>query len=171
MTQRFAFSTSKTLLAVAIFTSMTTSHAEETAEQQNSTNVLPTISIQAQKENPTSYVATKANSALKSDAPLFKTAQSVSVVTREQLDQKQARTLADALEGVAGVEAGKLGRRGWDDFIIRGQTSSDSVYVDGLRVGQNTYVATELSGMDQVQILKGPASINFGLVAPGGMVI
>ncbi|KAA5634681.1 TonB-dependent siderophore receptor, partial [Pseudomonas aeruginosa] len=84
MTQRFAFSTSKTLLAVAIFTSMTTSHAEETAEQQNSTNVLPTISIQAQKENPTSYVATKANSALKSDAPLFKTAQSVSVVTREQ---------------------------------------------------------------------------------------
>lgn len=41
MTQRFAFSTSKTLLAVAIFTSMTTSHAEETAEQQNSTNVLP----------------------------------------------------------------------------------------------------------------------------------
>lgn len=52
ITQRFAFSTSKTLLAVAIFTSMTTSHAEETAEQQNSTNVLPTISIQAQKETP-----------------------------------------------------------------------------------------------------------------------
>ena len=50
MTQRFAFSTSKTLLAVAIFTSMTTSHAEEPAEQQNSTNVLPTISIQAQKK-------------------------------------------------------------------------------------------------------------------------
>ncbi|MDH2605606.1 TonB-dependent siderophore receptor [Acinetobacter baumannii] len=171
MTQRFAFSTSKTLLAVAIFTSMTTSHAEELAEQQNSTNVLPTISIQAQKENPTSYVATKANSALKSDAPLFKTAQSVSVVTREQLDQKQARTLTDALEGVAGVEAGKLGRRGWDDFIIRGQTSSDQIFVDGLRQAQqNTFVAAEISGMDQVQILKGPASVNFGLVQPGGMV-
>ena len=52
MTQRFAFSTSKTLLAVTIFTSMTTSHAEEPAEQQNSTNVLPTISIQAQKKIP-----------------------------------------------------------------------------------------------------------------------
>ena len=33
MTQRFAFSTSKTLLAVAIFTSMTTSHAEETCSK------------------------------------------------------------------------------------------------------------------------------------------
>lgn len=170
MNQAPYFSSSKTLLAVAIFSLMTASHADETAEQQNSTNVLPTISIQAQKEPSSAYVATKATSALKSDAPLFKTAQSVSVVTREQLDQKQARTLADALEGVAGVEAGKLGRRGWDDFVIRGQTSSDSVYIDGLRVGQNTYVATELSGMDQVQVLKGPASINFGLVAPGGMV-
>ncbi|WP_151963769.1 TonB-dependent siderophore receptor [Acinetobacter oleivorans] len=170
MNQAPYFSSSKTLLAVAIFSLMTASHADETAEQQNSTSVLPTISIQAQKEPASPYVATKATSALKSDAPLFKTAQSVSVVTREQLDQKQARTLADALEGVAGVEAGKLGRRGWDDFVIRGQTSSDSVYVDGLRVGQNTYVATELSGMDQVQVLKGPASINFGLVAPGGMV-
>lgn len=170
MNQAPYFSSSKTFLAAAIFSLMTASHADETAEQQNSASVLPTISIQAQKESTSPYVATKATSALKSDAPLFKTAQSVSVVTREQLDQKQARTLADALEGVAGVEAGKLGRRGWDDFVIRGQTSSDSVYVDGLRVGQNTYVATELSGMDQVQVLKGPASINFGLVAPGGMV-
>lgn len=170
MNQAPYFSSSKTLLAVAIFSLMTASHADETAEQKNSTSVLPTISIQAQKETTSPYVATKATSALKSNAPLFKTAQSVSVVTREQLDQKQARTLADALEGVAGVEAGKLGRRGWDDFVIRGQTSSDSVYVDGLRVGQNTFVATELSGMDQVQVLKGPASINFGLVAPGGMV-
>ncbi|WP_144732552.1 TonB-dependent siderophore receptor [Acinetobacter oleivorans] len=173
MNQAPYFSSSQTLLAVAIFTLMTASHADETAEQQNSTSVLPTISIQAQKEPTSPYVATKATSALKSDAPLFKTAQSVSVVTREQLDQKQARTLADALEGVAGVEAGKLGRRGWDDFVIRGQTSSDSVYVDGLRVGQSSptpSVAAEISGMDQVQVLKGPASINFGLVAPGGMV-
>ncbi|MCH2002140.1 TonB-dependent siderophore receptor [Acinetobacter seifertii] len=170
MNQAPYFSSSKTFLAAAIFSLMTASHADETAEQQNSASVLPTISIQAQKESTSPYVATKATSALKSNAPLFKTAQSVSVVTREQLDQKQAKTLAEALEGVAGVEAGKLGRRGWDDFVIRGQTSSDSVYVDGLRVGQNTYVATELSGMDQVQVLKGPASINFGLVAPGGMV-
>ncbi|MBU0376212.1 TonB-dependent siderophore receptor, partial [Acinetobacter baumannii] len=44
-------------------------------------------------------------------------------------------------------------------------------FVDGLRQAQqNTFVAAEISGMDQVQILKGPASVNFGLVQPGGMV-
>ncbi len=50
MNQPFRFSTSKTLLAVAIFTSMTASHAEEITEQQNSTSVLPTISVKAQKK-------------------------------------------------------------------------------------------------------------------------
>ena len=51
MTQRFAFQL-QNFVSSCYFTSMTTSHAEETAEQQNSTNVLPTISIQAQKKTP-----------------------------------------------------------------------------------------------------------------------
>ena len=58
---------------------------------------------------PEKYAATQASSALKSDAPLFKTPQSVSVITREQLDQKQATTLSQAINGVAGVSAGYLG--------------------------------------------------------------
>ncbi|MGV0886219.1 TonB-dependent siderophore receptor [Acinetobacter venetianus] len=154
----------RTLLATLVLGFMTTAYADDT------TNTLPTISIQAEQDQTDTYVATQATSALKSDAPLFKTAQSVSVITQEQLEQKQAQTLAEAIDGVAGVVSGQLGRRGWDDFIIRGQNSSDQVFIDGLRQGQSTFVATELSGMDQVQIIKGPASVNFGLVQPGGMV-
>lgn len=162
---------SPTLLALAVFTAMNTTHAATaTPQSRESTNILPTIEIQAQQEPTSSYVATKASSVLKSNDPLFKTAQSVSVITQEQLEQKQASTLAEAINGVAGVVSGQLGRRGWDDFIIRGQNSSDQVFIDGLRQGQSTFVATEISGMDQVQVLKGPASVNFGLVQPGGMV-
>lgn len=158
--------TRPTLLAAFILNYMT-SAAYATEDQSNT---LPTISIKAQQDKNNDYVATQATSTLKSSAPLFKTAQSVTVITQEQLQQKQAQTLADALNGVAGVVSGQLGRRGWDDFIIRGQTSSDQVFIDGLRQGQSTFVATEISGMDQVQVLKGPASVNFGLVQPGGMV-
>ncbi|MCH7335721.1 TonB-dependent siderophore receptor [Acinetobacter sp. NIPH 2699] len=162
---------SPTLLALAVFTVMTTSHAENVTPPNNqSTNILPTIEIQAEKEPTLSYVANKASSVLKSDAPLFKTAQSVSVISQQQLEQKQASSLTEAINGIAGVVSGQLGRRGWDDFIIRGQNSSDQVFIDGLRQGQSTFVATEISGMDQVQVLKGPASVNFGLVQPGGMV-
>jgi iron complex outermembrane receptor protein len=129
---------------------------------------LDTLTVESLEDDP--YVATKAASALKSQAPLFKTPQSITVVTREQLDQKQATTLAEAINGVAGVSAGQLGRRGWDDFMIRGQDSSNQVFIDGLRQAKETSVAVDLSGIEQVQVLKGPASINFGLVQPGGMV-
>ncbi|MBJ9984407.1 TonB-dependent siderophore receptor [Acinetobacter sp. S40] len=134
-------------------------------------NVLPVISLKANAID-TQMVATYAHSALKSNASIFETAQSVSVITREQLDQRQATTLADAITGVAGVSAGYLGRRGWDDFFIRGQNSSDQIFIDGLKQSQSASegVSVELSGMEQVQIIKGPASVNFGLVQPGGMV-
>ena len=70
------------------------------------------------------YVAITPNS-LKDDSPLYETAQSVSVLTPQQVEQKQASTVAELLENVAGVSSGVQGRRGWDDFIIRGQVSSN----------------------------------------------
>jgi len=44
------------------------------------------------------------------------------------------------------------------------------VYVDGLKLEQSSWVAQELFGVERVEVLKGPASINFGLVQPGGLV-
>jgi len=141
----------------------------ERSDNDPSIAALPTISIQAQS-NDSSYVAQTASSVLKSDATLFETAQSISVVTREQLDQKQATTLAEAVSGIAGVVAGQRGRRGWDDINIRGQSANNQIFIDGLRTSARSAVAVDLSGVEQVQVLKGPASVSFGQVAPGGLV-
>lgn len=156
-------------LAILLFI-VTATYAQSDSNQSNTdSSILPTISIQAQKiDHP--YVAQNAASLLKSDAPLFETAQAVSVVTREQLDQKQATTLAEAINGIAGVVSGQRGRRGWDDFNIRGQSANNQIFIDGLRTSARSAVAVDLSGIDQVQVLKGPASVNFGQVAPGGLV-
>ena len=161
----------KSLLALAILPFLVTATYAQSDSNQSETDssILPTISIQAQKiDHP--YVAQNAASLLKSDAPLFETAQAVSVVTREQLDQKQATTLAEAINGIAGVVSGQRGRRGWDDFNIRGQSANNQIFIDGLRTSARSAVAVDLSGIDQVQVLKGPASVNFGQVAPGGLV-
>ncbi len=158
-------------LALAILPFIVTATYAQSDSNQSDTDssILPTISIQAQKiDHP--YVAQNAASLLKSDAPLFETAQAVSVVTREQLDQKQATTLAEAINGIAGVVSGQRGRRGWDDFNIRGQSANNQIFIDGLRTSARSAVAVDLSGIDQVQVLKGPASVNFGQVAPGGLV-
>jgi iron complex outermembrane receptor protein len=106
----------------------------------------------------------------KSSVPLSQTPQSISVVPRAVLDSQQAVTLADALKNAPGVVSGQYGRRGWDDLIIRGQVASDSLYLDGLRTAASNRVAEQLFGLEQVEVLKGPASLLYGLVLPGGLV-
>ncbi|WP_235985915.1 TonB-dependent siderophore receptor [Acinetobacter baretiae] len=145
------------------------------ASNTHTTETLPTLAVTAETNGNTNYAAKTAASGLKSETPLFKTAQSVSVVTSEQLNQKQAFTLVDAVSDIAGVSAGYRGRRGLDDIIIRGQNASNQIYIDGLRQTNLTAsggsdVAVDLSGIDQVQVIKGPASVNFGQSLPGGIV-
>nr|WP_228150463.1 TonB-dependent siderophore receptor [Acinetobacter puyangensis] len=144
-------------------------HAEEINTEE--AQVLPTIVVKAEAETDP-YAAIKATSVLKSDAPLFETAQSISVITEKQLQQKQAKTVAEAIEGIAGVTSGQYGRRGWDDFIIRGQVSSSQTYVDGLRVqaSDNVGRSEDISGVQSIEVVKGPTSTGFGFALPGGLV-
>ena len=111
--------------------------------------------------------------ALKSLVPLAQTAQSVTVLSRALLDDQQARSVNDALSNVAGVVSNTFGRSTRDDFIIRGQRASESEYLDGMLVGANnttSAIAQELYGAQSLEVLKGPASILFGRVQPGGLV-
>lgn len=132
---------------------------------------LPVVRVQGERSAAPGYAAPKASvSTMKSDVPLFETPQSVTVVTRELMDARNVQTLNDALQSVAGVVTANFGRRGWDDFIIRGQRASESVYLDGLRVEQNNHVSQETFGLERLEVLKGPASMSFGLAQPGGIV-
>lgn len=125
-----------------------------------------TISKEAGK-----YVAITPNS-LKDDTPLYTTAQSITVLTPQQVEQKQASSVAELLENVAGVSSGVQGRRGWDDFIIRGQVSSAQTYVDGMRVqtSTNNLRAWDVGAADSVEVIKGVSTTGYGMNLPGGMV-
>ncbi|GGI19444.1 TonB-dependent siderophore receptor [Oxalicibacterium faecigallinarum] len=138
-------------------------------DNQATDDVLPAINVSSEAIVP-GFVTQKATSSTKSDKPLFETPQSITVLTRELLDSRQATTLNEALQTTAGVSSGGFGRRGWDDFNIRGQRASESIYVDGLKLGQGSWIAQEVSGVEQIEIVKGPASINFGQMQPGGIV-
>lgn len=128
------------------------------------------VEITGARSDDTGFVARRAGSSTKSDLSLLETPQSVTVLTRDLLDARGVTTLNEALQTTAGVASGSWGRRGWDDFIIRGQRASESLYIDGLKRGQNQYVGQDVSGVERIEILKGPASINFGMVQPGGLV-
>lgn len=133
------------------------------------TTVLRTIKVEASTEP--GVTPGKITSTTKGDARPLETPQSITVLTRELLDSRQDKSLVEALASVAGVVAGERGRRGFDDFGIRGQVFGQEKYIDGLNTVRSGYVpAEEIFGAERIEVLKGPASVLFGSVRPGGLV-
>jgi iron complex outermembrane recepter protein len=131
---------------------------------------LDTVTISGNRQADSSYGADSAASATKTDTPLLKTPQSIAVVTRELMDDQKTVRLEEVLRDVAGVMPG--GYYGsYDFFRIRGFDASGFVNLDGLSVSKNdVMINRELYGLEQVDIIKGPASTLYGSGPPGGLV-
>ena len=95
--------------------------------------------------------------------------QAVAVVSGQVMEDQQARSLDDVLVNVSGVtQTNTLGGTR-DAFIKRGFGSNDdgSILVDGIRTPiLHSYLAT----VDRVEVLKGPASLLYGIQEPGGVI-
>lgn len=120
------------------------------------------------------YTARASPTATKTNTPLIETPQSVSVVTREQLNDRNVQTLNEALAYTPGAATNIAGfDPRFDSISIRGfDVTYNGIYRDGLRqVGANlTTPRIEPYGLDAVTILRGPASGLYGLGSPGGIL-
>lgn len=120
------------------------------------------------------YTAKASPTATKTNTPLIETPQSVSVVTREQLSDRNVQTLTEALVYTAGATTNASGfDPRFDAIAIRGfDITYDGIYRDGLRqVGANlTTPRMEPYGLEAVTILRGPSSGLYGLGSPGGIL-
>ncbi|WP_416423788.1 TonB-dependent siderophore receptor [Pseudomonas sp. App30] len=121
------------------------------------------------------YVATRSSAGTKTDTPIIEIPQSISVITRQQMQAQGAQTVTDALRYVPGVkvEAYGLDPKGFDWLYIRGfngQATSD--YLNGLRQQNNSYAffRSEPYAYDRVEVARGPASSLFGQGDAGGIV-
>ncbi|EJF11694.1 TonB-dependent receptor [Pontibacter sp. BAB1700] len=115
------------------------------------------------------YLQRTATTATKMEAPIKSVPQSVQVVSRRALDQLQVLRLEDAMRNVSGVsmETSFGGRS--DIFQIRGfRTDMQSVFKNGFRNTVRTY--RESANIQQIEVMKGPASVLYGVSDPGGMV-
>lgn len=136
----------------------------------------PTASQFATATGPVgSYVARRSASATKTDTPLIETPASISVVTREQMDVQQVKTISQALRYTAGVTADIAGSQVIaDQFIVRGfQQGAGRVLKDGLRMFPSDYLgwdAPEPYGLERVEILRGASSVLYGASDPGGQI-
>lgn len=106
----------------------------------------------------------------KSDTPLIRTPQAISVVTADMIANRGITDLNDALRSVAGISRSSTYGY-YDAYTIRGyDTAYDSLYLDGLITSSVAGTNYELAGLERVEVLKGPASSLYGSAPIGGIV-
>ncbi len=119
------------------------------------------------------YVATRARSAMKSNTSLLETPQAVNVITRTEMEQQGATSVAKAVRYTPGIVAhyGDNDAR-YDWLTLRGFTPAR--YLDGLVLpfGALGYAQPRIEpyGLERIEVLKGPSSGLFGQTAPGGLL-
>ena len=108
--------------------------------------------------------------ATKSGVPLKETPQSVTIIDRAQLDQLNVQTIEETFRFVPSIQSETGGSRGFDNILIRGFNQSAYEYRDGLRLDPGYLEQQEPYGLERLEVLKGPASVLYGQISPGGLV-
>ncbi len=114
------------------------------------------------------YRATRSASATRTDTPLHETPQSVSVVTREAIEDSGATRLQDALDYAGGVgRANNFGNQGLTGFTIRGFNTGE-FYRNGFPINRGFPNAPDAYNIERIEVLRGPAATLYGRSDPGG---
>lgn len=120
----------------------------------------------------TAGIARDSDSATKTDTPIAEIPQSISVITSEQLEQRGISGVEEAVWYSAGAQGGGYGPDSRSDWLlVRGFTPAR--YLDGLALadGSGTGITrVEPYSLERIEVLKGPASVNYGAMPPGGML-
>ena len=135
--------------------------------QQASEVVLDEVQVRSDHQLDPSYNPPTATSATKIEAPLRDIPQTVNVVPQSLLRDQVAQSMQDALKAVPGVGFSHGdGQR--DQVTIRGFSAIADQFVDGLR--DDALYFRDLSNIEQIEVLKGPASVLYGRGSSGGLI-
>ncbi|WP_183284125.1 TonB-dependent siderophore receptor [Cupriavidus alkaliphilus] len=140
--------------------------AQELAGSAN----LPEVRVSA-NAGGSGYVATEASGATRTETPLREVPQSVRVVTSELINDLGATRLADTVDYVSGVA--RLNDFGgtWDNYAIRGFSSTDMGYlVNGFPGSRGYNPMRDAATVERFEFLKGPAAALYGSSEPGGTI-
>src|SRR5688500_18951543 len=125
---------------------------------------LPKVRVQADSEAP--YKAERA-AATKTDTLLRDTPQSISVVTREVMNDQNVQNIADVVRYVPGITMAQ-GEGNRETPVLRGSSSTGDFFLDGMRDDVQYY--RDLYNIERVEILKGPNGMLFGRGGIGGLI-
>lgn len=126
--------------------------------------VLDEVQVTAQADG---YKPEISSAAMRTPTALVDTPQSVSVVTRKQVADQAATSLAEATRYTPGLTFAQ-GEGNRDQVVIRGVNTTSDFFVDGIRDDVQYY--RDLYNIEQLEVVKGANALAFGRGASGGAI-
>ncbi|SDP54876.1 iron complex outermembrane recepter protein [Pseudomonas arsenicoxydans] len=130
---------------------------------------LGATTITSVADQSTSYQPPPTSSVMRSSALLQEIPQTVNVIPAQVIRDQAPRNLDDALANVSGITQGNTLASTQDSVMTRGfgDNRNGSIMRDGMPIVQGRGMN---ASVDRVEVLKGPASLLYGIQDPGGVV-
>ena len=126
---------------------------------------LPVVTVTGSVDK--GYSPAASTGATKSNAPLRDIPQTINVVPQQLIADQAARSMQDVLRNVPGVGMSSGdGQR--DQVTIRGFSAIADQFIDGVR--DDSLYFRDLSNIERVEVLKGPAAVLYGRGSSGGLI-
>ena len=102
--------------------------------------------------------------------PMLDTPQTVTVISKEVMEEQGATTLRDVLRNVPGltITAGEGGNPAGDNLTLRGFSARNDIFIDGVR--DISPQSRDPFNLEQVDVVKGPGSAYTGRGSTGGSI-
>lgn len=142
--------------------------AENASIELQATNVTATADLESVQGPVQGYHATRSASATRTDTAIHETPQSISVVSKDVVEDLGATRLQDALDYAGGVgRANNFGGQGLTTFTVRGFTTGE-FYRNGFPINRGYPNMPDANTIERLEVLRGPATMLYGRGDPGG---
>lgn len=169
----------KIAVVVATAVSGMSVYAQAAVEPKKEDTITVTAAPAPQESawGPAATIAARQSAtATKTDTPIQKVPQSISVVTAEEMALHQPKSVKEALSYTPGVAVGTRGASNtYDYLIIRGFAAdgqSQNNYLNGLKMQGNFYNDAVIDPymLERAEVMRGPVSVLYGKSNPGGLL-
>ena len=142
--------------------------ADKASVELQATSITGTADYETAQGPVKGYLATRSASATRTDTAIHETPQSISVVTKDAVEDIGATRLQDALDYAGGVgRANNFGGQGLTTFTVRGFTTGE-FYRNGFPINRGYPNTPDANTIERLEVLRGPATMLYGRGDPGG---